>query len=220
MSRPSAPWLTQSLALLPAGVFLASYAAAAQAPETAAELFDRHAAAWLGVPAIGATRAPLVLAAGAALVVLVAQMMWLGLRRRSPDAMLLVNLLPMAVFVAASLWFSPATFALWMPSVLCWSLGLGLWMAQALAGRNLLRGLLAGAIALPDRTWHRLHFAWVAFFAGMGLVHLWAAYTLGAADWDGFKRFGGLAAVLVFGLGQAGVLGLQSRHTGHRRRTP
>ncbi len=219
MSRPSASWLTQVLALLPAGVFLASYAAALQAPEPAAELFDRHAAAWLGLPPIGTTRAPLVLAGGAALMVLVVQMLWLGLRRRSPDAMLLVNLVPMAVFIGASLWFSPASFALWMPSVLCWTLGLGLWMAQALAGRNLLRGLLAGAIALPDRTWHRLNFAWVAFFAGMGLVHLWAAYTLGAADWEGFKRFGGLTAVLVFGLGQAGVLGLQGRG-GPRKGTP
>jgi intracellular septation protein len=194
---------------LPLAGFLAAFGLTGQAPETAADVFNRYGAAWLGSGAVAPSLAPLLLGCAVALPLTAAHMVWLGLSRRPVGATLLLNGLPILVVSGASQWFSPETFSRWQPSVLCWTLGLAIWLAQVLAGRNVLRSLLAGWPALPDRTWHRLNFAWVAFFGAMGLVHLWAAYSLGVSDWNDFKHYGGLVLAALFALGQAGLLGLR-----------
>ena len=197
------------LEFLPLAGFLAAFGLAGQAPEVAAEVFNRYGAAWLGTGPVAPAVAPLLLGAAVLLPVTAAQMVWLGLKRQPVGAALLLNGLPVLVFSGASQWFTAETFSRWQPSVLCWTLGLAIWLAQVLAGRNVLRSLMVGRPALPDRTWHRLNFAWVAFFAAMGLVHLWAAYSLEASDWTSFKHFGGLVLAALFALGQAGLLGLR-----------
>ncbi len=80
----------------------------------------------------------------------------------------------------------------------CW-----LWeLTPLLTGRNLLRSMLGAELQLPARVWHRLNFAWVAFFAGMGLLNLWVAYTFSTEAWASFKAFGSTGLVIVFTLAQ------------------
>ena len=50
--------------------------------------------------------------------------------------------------------------------------------------------------------WHRLNFAWVAFFALMGLLNLWVAYNFSTGTWVNFKLFGGIGLMLLFTLAQ------------------
>ena len=59
----------------------------------------------------------------------------------------------------------------------------------------------------PPRVWHRLNFAWVAFFGAMGLVNLWVAYSFSTETWVNFKLFGGMGLMLVFVVLQALMLG-------------
>ena len=69
-------------------------------------------------------------------------------------------------------------------------------------GRNLLRLMLGEQLTLPDAVWRRLNFAWVTFFAFMGLLNLWVAYSFSTDTWVNFKLFGGIGLMLLFTLGQ------------------
>jgi intracellular septation protein len=195
----------------PALVFLVVFGLAGHQPEATTYLVNAQVS-WFGSGPVAADHAPLVLAGVAAGLVFVLQMLVLGLQQRRPDAMPLVNVSLVLVFGGASLWFSPETFQRWQPSVLYWTLGMAIWLTQLLAGRNVLRLLLAHQLSLSARRWHRLNFAWVAFFAMMGLLHLWGAYSLGPTAWGLLKTFGGLGLVALFVLAQAGLLGLDIRN--------
>jgi intracellular septation protein len=88
-------------------------------------------------------------------------------------------------------------------------MGLAFWLSPLLFGKNLLKLLLGAKLELPAKVWHRLNFAWVAFFATMGLLNIWVAYGFSTDTWVNFKLFGGIGLMLLFTLGQGLYL---SRH--------
>ena len=158
---------------------------------------------------VGPTEAPVLLATVVVIVATLAQVLWLKLRGRRVDTMLWVSLGLVVVLGGATIYFHNETFIKWKPSVLYWAMGLSLWLSPLLFGRNLLRVLLGEQMELPDRVWHRLNFAWVAFFALMGLLNLWVAYHFSTDAWVNFKLFGGIGLMLLFTLAQGVYL---SRH--------
>ena len=52
-------------------------------------------------------------------------------------------------------------------------------------------------MVVPDTVWQRFNFAWVAFFALMGLVNLLVVYFF-RDYWVGFHTFGTTALMAVF----------------------
>jgi intracellular septation protein len=60
--------------------------------------------------------------------------------------------------------------------------------------------------------WHRLNFAWVAFFALMGLLNLWVAHAYSTDTWVDFTLFGGIGLAGVF-------IGAQGLYLGWFQRT-
>ena len=70
------------------------------------------------------------------------------------------------------------------------------------SGKNLLRAMLGGQIDLPEFAWQRLNWAWAAFFAFMGVLNIWVAYTFSTSTWATFKAFGGMGLMLVFMVAQ------------------
>ena len=102
--------------------------------------------------------------------------------------------------------FQSETFIKWKPSALYWAMGLALWLAPLLSGKNLLKVLLGEQLQLPPKVWHRLNFAWIAFFGLMGVLNLWVAYSFSTDTWVNFKLFGGIGLMLLFTLAQGLVL--------------
>jgi len=88
-------------------------------------------------------------------------------------------------------------------------MGITLWGSQVLFRRNLLKAMMGEQLDLPTRIWQRLNFAWVAFFAFMGLLNLWVAHTWSTEIWVDFKLFGGIGLMLLFTLAQGVYI---SRH--------
>ena len=158
---------------------------------------------------VGANEAPVLLATVAVIFATLAQVAWLKLRARRVDTMLWISLALVVVLGGATIYFHSETFIKWKPSMLYWAMGLSFWLGPLLLGKNLLRALLGEQMQLPERVWHRLNFAWVAFFALMGLLNLWVAYSFSTATWVNFKLFGGIGLMLLFTLAQGLYL---SRH--------
>ena len=52
-----------------------------------------------------------------------------------------------------------------------------------------------------------MNWAWAGFFAAMGVLNLWVAYSFDTNTWVNFKLFGGLGLMAVFVVGQALYLG-------------
>lgn len=179
---------------------------------------DKTAAAqwasdWLGFAVaggkVGPAEAPVLLATAVVILATLAQVAWLKLRGQKVETILWVSLALVVVLGGMTIWFRSETFIKWKPSALYWAMGLALWLSPLLFGKNLLKALLGQQLKLPDRVWHRLNFAWVAFFGLMGLLNLWVAYHFSTDTWVNFKLFGGMGLMLLFTLAQGVYI---SRH--------
>ena len=158
---------------------------------------------------VGTEEAPVLLAT---LVVIVATAVQIGVllvRRRKIDLMLWLTFALVVVLGGATVWFHSATFIKWKPSVLYWAMGLAFWISQTVFKRNLLQTLIGEQLELPHKVWQRLNFAWVAFFALMGVLNLYVAYEYSTSTWASFKVFGATGLMLVFMVAQGYYL---SRH--------
>lgn len=187
---------------LPIVLFFAAFKFAEANPDAAARFASDHFGFLVSGGVVGPQEAPVLLAT---LVVIAATLVQVGLllaRGRKVDLMLWVSLGLVVVLGGATVWFHSETFIKWKPSVLYWVMGGGFWISQAVFRRNLLQLLLGEQLDLPAPVWQRLNFAWIAFFAFMGLANLWVAYTFPTAVWVNFKLFGGIGLVFAFTLAQ------------------
>jgi len=123
--------------------------------------------------------------------------------------MLWVSLVLVVVLGGLTIWFHSETFIKWKPTLLYWVMAGAFALGPLLFGKNLLRLLLGAQLQLPDPVWRRLNWAWVAFFAVMGSLNLWVAYTFSTNIWVNFKLFGSVGLMLLFTLAQGLYL---SRH--------
>jgi intracellular septation protein len=166
---------------------------------------------WLGFMVsggvVGPKEAPVLLATVVVILATAAQIAWLLARGRKIDTMLWVSLGLVTVLGGATIWFHSETFIKWKPSVLYWVMGAAFWASQAIFKKNLLQTLMGGQIELPGFVWQRLNFAWIAFFALMGLLNIYVAYSFSTAAWVNFKLFGGLGLMLAFMVAQGVYLG-------------
>lgn len=194
---------------LPIALFFGCFKYAENRQDWAAAFATQHFGFMVSGGSVGTKQAPVLLATVVVIVATLAQVAWLKLRGRKVDTMLWVSLVLVVVLGGLTIWFHNETFIKWKPSVLYWAMGTALWLSPLLAGKNLLKVMLGEQLQLPAKVWHRLNFAWVAFFAGMGLLNLWVAYSFSTDTWVNFKLFGGIGLMLVFTVAQGLYL---SRH--------
>ncbi len=142
-------------------------------------------------------------ATAVAIVATVLQIAYLRVRHGKVEPMQWVSLGVIAVFGGATLLAHSETFIKWKPTVLYWLMGGALLIAQLVFRKNLIRSLMGAQMALPDNAWRVLNWSWAGFFAIMGVVNLWVAYTFDTDTWVNFKLFGGLGFMLVFVVAQA-----------------
>src|SRR2546421_3384077 len=133
------------------------------------------------------------------------QVGWLLGGRKKVQPMLWASLAIIVVFGGLTLYLRDKTFILWKPTVLYWLFGAVL-AGGALAGRNLIRALLAEQMRLPEAIWARLNWSWVGFFAFMGVANLYVAFNYSEKIWATFKLFGGMGLMFLFVVAQSLVL--------------
>jgi intracellular septation protein len=153
-------------------------------------------------------------ATAAAIVATIVQVAWSWLRHRKVDTMLWVTLAIMLVFGGATLISRDPTFIKLKPTVLYWLFAAILIGSQLFFRKNLIRALMEKQMALPDAIWLKLNASWTAFFAVMGVLNLYVAYSFSEATWVKFKVFGGMGIMLVFVVLQALIL---ARHVEDRK---
>ncbi len=150
--------------------------------------------------------AGIYVATATAMAASVGQVAWAWFRHDKVDKMLWVSLAVIVVFGGATLVFQDKTFIQWKPTVLYWIFGVVLGVAGFGFKKNFVRSMMEHQVSLPDEIWTRLLASWIAFFAVMGVLNLYVAYTFSEQAWVNFKLFGGVGLMLVFVVLQAVLL--------------
>jgi intracellular septation protein len=115
------------------------------------------------------------------------------------------------VLGTATLLFHNPLFLYWKPTVLNWIVALvflgSLWIGE----KPIVQRMLGGAAELDRQQWVKLNLLWVAFFAFVGAVNIYVAYSFPEDFWVKFKLFGMLGMTLVFVIVQSVWLTLAMR---------
>ena len=138
------------------------------------------------------------IATGVVIAATIAQIGWVWHRHGKVDTMLWVSFGLVTVFGGATLILHDETFIKWKPTILYWLFAVALFGSARFFGKNLIRSMLDQQVELPDALWPRLNYAWMGFFAVMGVLNLWVAFNFSTDTWVSFKLFGGMGLMLVF----------------------
>lgn len=190
------------LDFLPIILFFGAFKVADMHPDVAARFATEHLGFAVHGGLVGVDEAPVLLATLVVMAATLVQIAITVLMRKKVDTMLWVTFGLIVVLGGATIWFHDPTFIKWKPSALDWAMALALWVSQAFFGKNLLQALVGEQIELPQPVWQRLNFAWIAFFALMGVLNLYVAYTYSTSTWATFKVFGLTGLMLVFMVAQ------------------
>ena len=197
------------LDFLPIILFFGMFKYAEGHADWAARFATEHFGFIVSGGVVGTEEAPVLLATVVVIVATVVQIGTLLARRRKIDMMLWITFVLVVVLGGATVWFHNATFIKWKPSVLYWAMGLAFWVSQTFFRKNLLQTMMGQQLELPASVWQRLNLAWIMFFALMGVLNLYVAYSYSTSTWASFKAFGATGLMLVFMLAQGVYL---SRH--------
>jgi intracellular septation protein len=132
-----------------------------------------------------------------------AQVAYARIKFGKVDRMLWVSLILIVVMGGLTLTLQDKRFIMWKPTVLYWLFAIVLLAAPAMGKANLIRSILGKEVSAPDHVWARLNLSWVLFFAVLGALNLYVAFTFSEALWVQFKLWGGLGMMLVFIVAQA-----------------
>jgi intracellular septation protein len=187
---------------LPIILFFVAFKTADANKDAAAALATGHFGFLVSGGVVGPGEAPVLLATLVVIAATLAQVAFLAARGRKIDLMLWVSLALVVVMGGLTVWLHSETFIKWKPTLLYWVMGGAFALAPLLFGRNLLKLLLGQQLQLPAPVWQRLNLAWVLFFACMGALNLWVAYSFSTDAWVNFKLFGSLGLMLVFTVAQ------------------
>ena len=161
--------------------------------------------------------AGIYVATGVAIAATVVQIAYLRLRHGKVEPMQWVSLAVIVLFGGATLIAHNEEFIKWKPSVLYWLMGAILAGGLLFFRKNFIKTLMGSQMELPDAVWQTLCWAWSLFFAGMGVLNLWVAFSFDTDTWVNFKLFGGIGLMLAFVVAQALYL---SRHIKEGDPTP
>jgi len=190
------------LDFLPILLFFGAFKYAEGRKDWAAAFATEHFGFMVSGGQVAASEAPVLLATVVVVFATLAQVLWLKARRQKVDMMLWISLVLVTVLGGLTVWLHSETFIKWKPTGLYWAMGLSFLVSQFAFGRNLLKLMLGEQMQLPEAVWSRLSLAWVAFFAGMGVLNLWVAFNFSTDTWVNFKLFGGIGLMLLFTLAQ------------------
>jgi intracellular septation protein len=187
--------------LFPVILFFIAYKLGKVYPDGAQSLTQHYLGGLVSGGAVTADQAPILLATAAGILATVLQIAYLLARGRKVDGMLWLSLGVIVVMGGLTIYFHDEEFIKWKPTILYWAFALALFVGQFGFRNNLMRKAMETQIKLPDPVWTRVCYAWMVFFAAMGLLNLFMAFVVfkGNTDaWVSFKMFGATGLFFAF----------------------
>ena len=120
---------------------------------------------------------------------------------RKLTALQKITLVMILVFGGITLALHDKRFIMWKPTVLYAGMALALAIAIWGMKSNFLKSMLGTHLELPDKVWHRLNVAWVAYTAFMAISNAYVVMYYSEDAWANFKIWGYIFP-LAFLIGQ------------------
>lgn len=197
------------LDFLPLILFFGTFKYAESHKEWASAFASEHFGFMVSGGVVGSEEGPVLLATLVVMLATLTQALIIKLQGKKIDLMLWISLGLVVTLGGATIWFHNETFIKWKPTGLYWAMALTFWASQAFWGKNLIKTMLGAELELPTEVWQNLNRAWVLFFAFMGVLNIYVAYSFSTSAWANFKAFGTTGLILVFTVAQGIYL---SRH--------
>ena len=142
-------------------------------------------------------------ATAAAILVNLLQVISYWIKHRTVPSIQLISLVLILLFGGGTLLLHNELLIKWKPTVLYLLLAYTPLVTQFFGKKSLIQHLLETNIVLPTHLWSSLNRNWIIFFAIMGSLNLWVAYSFDTNTWVNFKLFGLLGITFLFILIQA-----------------
>lgn len=184
--------------LLPVFLFFLVFKGAENNVDQAQQIVSHYLSPFISGGQVEASQAPIILATAVAILSTVAQIIYLLIRRQKVDVMLWISLAIIVVFGGATIYLHDETFIKWKPTILYWCFSLALFISATYFKKNLVRVMMEKQMRLPDPVWKKVNLSWVLFFALMGILNLFIAFTASTDVWVNFKMFGGMGLMILF----------------------
>ncbi|MGA8259826.1 MAG: septation protein A [Arenicellales bacterium] len=156
-------------------------------------------------------------ATGVAMAAVVAQVVWLRIRKRRIEVMHIINLVVILVFGGATIYTANDVFIRWKPTILYWTFSVILFVSHFVSEKPAIQHVMGSQLELPVQVWKKINLSFAAFTLVMGALNLYVAFFYGAGldpqvqrdRWVDFKVFG--TTILTF-LFVAGLMVALSKH--------
>ena len=125
---------------------------------------------------------------------------WLTYKRL--EKMHLISLGILLIFGSMTLGFKDPLFIKWKVSIFNWVFAAVIIGSMYIGEKPLIERMMSHAIHAPKFIWKRINISWGIFFALVGLVNIYVAYTYSEEAWVNFKLFGMLGLTFVFMIAQ------------------
>jgi len=128
--------------------------------------------------------------------------------RKTWDKKQLITLVIFLSFGSMTLYFHNPIFVKWKPTVIFWIFALLIFASQFVGPKPLMQRFLQGVLEEKGQTvsfviWKRLNNLWGIFFASLGTINLYVAYSFSNDAWVNFKFYGITGLIFLFSLLQA-----------------
>ena len=111
------------------------------------------------------------------------------------------------VFGGMTLYFHNPIFVKWKPTIIFWVFAIVILITQIFTKKPLMQRLMENVLQdkgqIPKQIWKRVNLLWGCFFALLGSVNLFIAYSYSDETWVNFKFYGVTIALLAFSIFQA-----------------
>lgn len=123
------------------------------------------------------------------------------------DRKQLITLAVFTLFGGLTLYFHNPIFVKWKPTIVFWIFAviilLSQWITSKPVTQRLMEHILQGKGEVPKQVWLKLNLIWAFFFAALGGLNLYIAYSFNNDTWVNFKFYGITIAFFILSIVQA-----------------
>ncbi|MBU0951533.1 MAG: septation protein A [Elusimicrobia bacterium] len=131
------------------------------------------------------------------------QLIYVYLKKRKIEPMLLISVLVLTVFGGFTIFLHNEMFIKWKPTIVYWIFAVVLGTAQIAFKKNLIKLMLQEHLIVPEKVWVRLNISWIVFFTAVGALNLYVMSNFSTSAWVNFKLFGLMGCMFIFIIGQS-----------------
>lgn len=152
-------------------------------------------------------------ATGVAMVAAVVQISYGWFIKKNVENMHWISAGLILVFGGMTLILHDPLFIMWKPTILNWLFALVFAGSAIMGSKPLVQRMMEHVLSVPPMIWHRVNWAWVAFFMVSGLANIYVAYNYSQDAWVNFKLFGLMGMTFVFMILQGIYLARYAQNT-------